>query len=182
MAFKAPQPHRKQQSAPSDQPEEQQNELEILNPEREVTLGGKVYTVREYGHLEWLRLLYKVEPLVALVHERITAQSLVELSVEHVLLLVSEHSDTLLPVIMQAADMTREELEALDFDGLQALITTWWGVNYRFFLKLAQEREFIRIMEKAGRERAQQALAKSTPHSSQAGTGSQTLSATPGDS
>jgi len=161
MAFQIPRPH--QSSAGEQAQQTAENELEILNPEREVTLGGKAYTVREYSHLEWLKLLYKVEPLVALVHERIVSEKLTTLSTEDVLLLVSEHHQVLLPAIAQAAGISDDELEALESIELQALISTWWGVNYRFFLDRATERELVKIMEWKEKQLVQLALAKPTP-------------------
>lgn len=170
------------QPAQQAQPEEQQNELEILNPEREIELNGKVYTVREYGHLEWLKLLYKVEPLVQLVYERIDTQCIERFSTEDVLLLVSEHFDVMMPIITQATDMTLQELDALEFEEIQVLIATWWNINGPFFINRALARWIVKMQDVQNMAAAQQVLAKSTPHSSQGDTGLQTSGATPGDS
>lgn len=180
MALQIPRPHQSSAGEQTQQPAE--NELEILNPEREVTLGDKVYTIREYGHVEWLKLLYKVEPLVALVHERIDTQCIERLSAEDVLLLVSEHFDVMMPIITQAADMTLQELDSLEFKEIQALITTWWNINGPFFINRALARWLVKMQDVQNMAVAQQVLAKSTPHSSQAGIGSQTSGVTPGDS
>ena len=168
MAQKINKPPVTQAAAP--QPDAQENELEILNPEREVTLGGKAYTVREYGHVEWLKLLYKVEPLVALITKYIDTQYVERLSAEDVLLLVSEHFDVMMPIITQAADMTLEELDTLEFKEIQALITTWWNVNGLFFINRALARWLIKMREVQNMAAAQQALAPSMPPSSAMGT------------
>ena len=43
--------------------------MEVLHPERFVELGGVKVMVREYGNVEWLRLLPVAEPRVAAIAE-----------------------------------------------------------------------------------------------------------------
>lgn len=179
MALQIPRPHQSSagKQAQQAQPEAQQNELEILNPEREVTLGGKVYTIREYGHVEWLKLLRTVEPLVVAISEHLDKFSKLQnppidesLPFNEVLNVLGEHIEQLLPVVLQSCDMTLEEFNALNLFDVEAFLMYWWSVNSRFFFIRAKTRLEILRGEREIRQRVQQALAPSMPSSSAVGT------------
>ena len=168
------------EQAAAPQPAAQENELEILNPEREVTLGGKVYTIREYSHLEWLKLLVKVEALVEMIAQRFQNNSIADMSFNDILNVIGEHIEQLLPTVLQSAGMTIEEFNALRLDEVEALLLVWWGVNHHFFLQRARAKLEFLVAEQALRQKvALSTLAKSTPPLSETGTPLQTSGATP---
>lgn len=156
MAKKVPQPHNSKAKAPAVDVQDV-NELEVLNPDFTIEIGGQNITVREYGHVEWFRLLYRVEPLVALIAERLSSQK--NVPVEEVFLIFSEHMDAMLPCILQAADMTFEVFNTLKTEEIELLVIAWWRVNHHFFINRALSRSLIQYSESKG---AQQALGKST--------------------
>lgn len=151
-------------------------DIEVLHPEREAELSVGPVTVREYGNVEWLRLLPYAEPLVASMTEMLQAQ--MAPSYEDVLAAIARHTDALLPLIVQAADRDMAWLDTLKGNDMENLLMTWWGVNGHFFIRRAQNRVTVLYQELAV---AQQLSTgdKSTPPSSPTGTGPQTSAATP---
>lgn len=125
-----------------------ENELEVLNPDCVIAVGGRDVTVREYGHIEWFKLLTRAEPIVQELVER--KQQAKRFSYEDVLLVFSEHMEQMLPMVLQSADMKHEEFDALQAWEMEVLLSTWWGVNHRFFWWRAQTRAQVLQMEKTG--------------------------------
>lgn len=128
---------KKETQSQEDSPPE--NELDVLNPERKIVLGGRNVTVREYAHVEWFSLLGHAEPLVQYLVE-MQKKKASKLSYEDVLLVFSANIGLMLPLILQSADMTEEEFKTLHVDEIELLLSAWWGVNFRFFLWRAQTR------------------------------------------
>lgn len=114
------------------------DELQILHPERQLTLGGEAVTVREYGNLEWLRLLVRAEPLVAAIAAALQASSAP--TYEQALAVIAEHADALLPLVAQAADRPLAWIDQLPAGDVELLLMTWWGVNAHFFVQRAINR------------------------------------------
>ncbi|VFR54786.1 Phage protein [plant metagenome] len=114
------------------------SELEVLHPERSLVLAGQAVTVREYGNIEWLRLLPSAEPLVNAVAQMLDSAELP--SYETALDCITRHVDGLLPLIVQAVDKDMAWVETLDPGELELLLMTWWGVNGHFFVKRATNR------------------------------------------
>lgn len=110
-------------------------DLEILHPERVLQLGGRRVTVREYGNVEWLRLLGAAEPLIAAVTEAMRGG--LPGDYEVALSALGAHIDAALPLVLQAADLTRDEFEALAAGEAELLVVTWWAVNAHFFAQRA---------------------------------------------
>lgn len=134
-------------------------ELEVLHPERHLTLGGRAVVVREYGGVEWLRLQAKAAPLANALAAMIGAGQVPGYST--VLDAVADNVDAILPLVAQACDLAPEDLEAFTPDEIDALLMAWWGVNGRFFIQRAVS---LCAVERA--ERQQLAGASSTPPSS----------------
>lgn len=143
---------------PAPEPED---ELEILHPERTIALGGRQVTVREYGAMEWLRLLPAAEPLVATIADGLREAR--DTGYEAVLALIAGHADALLPLVLQAADMDMAAFEVLSADEVELLFMTWWGVDGRFFVRRAWNRVSIEIAQSQANK--QLAGVRSTPSS-----------------
>lgn len=147
-------------------------DLDVLHPERVLQLGERRVCVREYGHVEWMRLLGRAAPLVAAIAALLEQGR--EPLYEQALQIVADHVDELMPLVAQAADMTPAEVAALAPDEGELLLMTWWGVNGRFFV--------LRALNRVAVERAQSAQsgsARSTPRSSRPATTPGTSAATP---
>lgn len=153
-------------------------ELDVLHPERTITLRCGAVTVREYGHVEWLRALPAAAPLVAAIAGML--ESGTEPSYEDALLAVATHIDGLRPLIAQAADIDLNAFDSLPPDEGELLLMTWWGVNGRFFTARALNRVAVARAERAARVRAvPSAGASSTPPSSPTDTAAPISPATP---
>lgn len=141
------------------------NELHILHPERDLVLGGERVIVREYGNVEWLRLLPAAEPLVASMAAALQADT--PPTYEDALQVIARHIDGLLPLIAQAVDRDAAWLDSLPAGDVELLLMTWWGVNAHFFVRRASTRVAVAQGERrALAAAAAQAGAASTPPSS----------------
>lgn len=127
-----------------------ENELEVLHPERQLVFGTRKLTVREYGHVEWLRLLPLAEPLVAAIAAALEQGR--DPTYEEALACLAQHIDALAPLIAQAAGLTPEDHAALDPEQGELLLMTWWGVNGRFFVGRALNRVAVGLREAANRK------------------------------
>lgn len=134
-----------------------ENELDVLHPERELTFGKRKLVVREYGHVEWLRLLPQAEPLVAAIASALEHGR--DPTYEEALACLAQHIDALAPLIAQAAGLEPAEHEALDPEQGEVLLMTWWGVNGRFFVGRALNRVAVSRRESANRQALQDAAA-----------------------
>lgn len=142
-----------------------ENELEVLHPQRVLTVGGQRVTVREYGHVEWLRLLPAAAPLVDSIVSMLEGGRAP--SYEEALLVLASHADALMPLVRQACDMQAEAFEALNPEDGELVLMTWWGVNGRFFVQRALNRVAVSGFEKKA---ASPGTGRSTPPSSPTGT------------
>lgn len=166
------QPRSSKQKAAQQQP----SDLEVLHPERVVKLSVDTVTVREYGNVEWLRLLPQAEPLVANLTAMLSAG--VPPSYEDVLAVIAHHADGLLPLVVQSVDRDMAWVETLNSNDLEALLMHWWGVNGHFFVNRAKNRAMAQYQEGMA-ARNQSAGEKSTPPSSPTATGQARSADTP---
>ena len=157
---------------PAPPPAPPDNELDILHPDRQLNLRGQMLTVREFRHLEWLRLLPTVEPLIAAMAATLSSGRTV--SYEDALALMATHIDTLSPLVVQASGITPTLWEQLTPDEGELLLMTFWGANGRFFVGRAVNRVAV-----ARSEANLWAGAASTPPSSTTATASSASASTP---
>ena len=129
--------------------ERETSDMEVLHPERTVILGGEEITVREYGNVEWLRLLPTVEPMVSAVTQMLASPD--EPNYEVVLNTIAVHTDQMLPLVLQTVGRDLEWLETLPPADVESLLMVWWGVNYHFFVQRAQSRRGVEL-ESANRK------------------------------
>lgn len=138
----------REQRLAKEQANELANELEVLHPERIITIGGQDVTVREYSFLDWVRMRPALTPVLDAVGAAIEASEVP--SYNKVVDLISEHSETLLPVIAQAAGVGMDFLASLTAEEGEELLATWWGVNGRFFVRRALHRVMATRVERLG--------------------------------
>lgn len=151
-------------------------EIEVLHPEREVPTSAGAVTVREYGHVEWLRLLPQAAPLVDSIARALEAER--EPSYEDALAVMAQHIDALAPLVVQACEgLSAEAFERLDPAEGELLLMTWWGVNGRFFGSRALNRVAVARVE--ARRAGPSATAPSTPPSSPTDTPAASSAPTP---
>lgn len=162
---------RKPKEAPAKGASPSTEELAVLHPEQSFTLAGREITVREYGHIEGLRLLAWAQPFADALYECFPRGSQAP-SVTVLSALLAKHATLVRDMAAQAADVEPEWVEGLrDVDG-DRLLMAWWQVNSGFF--------FRRLLGRAAVEKLQErqrAGAGSTPPSSAPASGEpQTIS------
>lgn len=170
------------QSTAAPAAEREPSDMEVLHPERFVVLGGQKVMVREYGNVEWLRLLPVAEPMVAAIADMLAGPN--EPTYEVVLHAIATHTDAMLPLIVQAADRDMAWLESLRPHEVESLLMVWWSVNAHFFVMRARNRQAVEMASAARKASTAQALAgqKSTHASSPTATSAATSATTPSDS
>lgn len=139
------------------------DDLSILHPERDITIGGRQLTVREYGFREGIEL--ERQPDVAAILGELTeiAQQPEGETFEQMLGVLTRHPDELTALMAQAADVgvdwINDRTQVSDSEG-QALLMTWWLVNSGFFVR--------RVMRRLATRYAKQARGSATPTSTSA--------------
>ncbi|MBA1147422.1 hypothetical protein H0Z60_10175 [Ectothiorhodospiraceae bacterium WFHF3C12] len=146
--------------------EQDAEDLEVLLPDRTLTVGGEEITVREFRFGDSFRVVPLARPILAdLAALRGTESNGEDLAVFEDLL--ARHWERILDLIAISADRPREWIERLpDQDG-QTLAWTFWAVNGPFFMRRLVADELTRTSRK---ESGPGSSTSSTP-SSQAGTG-----------
>lgn len=140
--------------------------LGILHPERQFQLAGRVITVREYGHIEGLRLLSWARPFFDGLYALMPVDGGAPPSLTAFSQLQADHADLVLAMISKSIDQEPAFIESLnDRDG-DLLVTVWWEVNKDFFIR--------RLLARAAGEKLTARLLAgyaSTTHSSAPGLG-----------
>lgn len=129
------------------------DDLEVLHPERLLTIAGREITVREYGFVEGLRLLRIAEPIIAGLQGGMGSSVP---AFESIMGVIAEHAGVAVQLMAAAADVEVEWIESLSQDDGQLLLMVWWSVNGPFYLRTAATRAVV----------AARAGATSTPPSS----------------
>lgn len=136
------------------------NELEVLHPERTVTVAGVDVTVREPTFVEGMRIEAQIQPLLdALVALAGDDGQEVPADFNRYAALFSAHWETWLYFMAVVTGQDRAWLDGLtDHDG-RLLSMTVWAVNANFFSRRVVSGLVAQM--RAGRA---QAGARSTPH------------------
>lgn len=127
------------------------DDLQVLHPDRTLSIAGCSVTVREYGFVEGLGLRPLMQPflddLYALVKGR---QELPPL--EEIMVVFGTHYELVAQLMAQSADVELEWVRQLDSRQGQMLLYAWWTVNGPFFVGAVVDR--IRAEAAAAAERA----------------------------
>lgn len=116
------------------------DDLEVLHPERLLTIAGREITVREYGFVEGLRLLPVAEPIIASLQGDLSRGTP---SFESIMGAIAQHADVAVRLMAIAADVDAEWIESLSQDEGQLLLMVWWSVNGPFYLRTAATRQAV---------------------------------------
>lgn len=119
------------------------SDLDILHPDRSITLADREVTVREYGFIEGQRLLPIAEPLLAALAAAIggkavpTYRAVQAIIGAHIDLVVRLAARSILPpeAPLSAVDEEVKWIEALRPDDGTVLVLTWWAVNGPFYMR-----------------------------------------------
>lgn len=127
------------------------DDLEVLHPERQVSIAGRELVMREYGFVEGLKLRPLYAPLIETLKPVLAEAELPDL--EQILDLLAEHAERLPQLMATACDQPLEWVTSLGHEAGHNLMLVWWGVNGPFFVRSAAGQllsEKVREMRRAG--------------------------------
>jgi hypothetical protein len=107
-------------------------EAEILFPDREVTIGGEVITVREFGYAETVRLSARHAALLTRIADEYEATGG---KVMDLRLIAYDHPESWLELLAQASGRPAEWIEGLSRADGDALAGALWAANLDFFCR-----------------------------------------------
>jgi len=108
------------------------DDLAILFPERQVTVGGKTVTVREYSFKQSLQLNDQLQPLINAISGLIEGETMPELSA--VISTFAKEHERLIELVAAAADCDVAFVENLPQQEGQQLLLLWWDINAPFLI------------------------------------------------
>lgn len=111
------------------------NSLEVLLPDRQLTVGGIEVTVRELTFREQLTNNYLLAPMAdvlsAIPAEQLEGQESINVIYDALAL----YSDSLSELLAISCGQPVEWVNALSADDGEALVLTWWMANSGFFVR-----------------------------------------------
>lgn len=148
------------------------DDLQVMHPNVDTVIAGRRLTLREYGHVEGLRVRAYMRPFTADLDR--LSESGSEILTEDVIDLVAVHTDlvhlavaqSMAPIDELASDEDVAWIRQLgDRDG-DALLLAWWGATGLFFLR--------QVMRRAGERNRRKVLAGATSMASSPKPGTET--------
>lgn len=106
-------------------------EAEILFPDREVTVGDRTVTVREFTYAETLRLAGRMKGLL----ERIADEFGAAPDSGDIEAVIADHAEEWLDLLQIATGLGQSEIEALSKADGAALSLAMWSANMAFFCR-----------------------------------------------
>gem|GEM_PF-1690772 len=108
------------------------DDLAILFPERQLTVGGKTLTIREYSFKESLQLNDQLQPLITAISGLIEGEAMPELST--VISVFAKQHERLIELVAVAAGCDVAFVENLPQQEGQQLLLLWWNINAPFLI------------------------------------------------
>ncbi|MBV6779281.1 hypothetical protein KWH04_01170 [Xanthomonas campestris pv. trichodesmae] len=119
----------------------------MLAPQRDVAVGGRLVTVREYSYFEGLRLLPQIKPFLDDLQVQFSGASAP--AIDAIAELLATHVDLVQHLVARAIAPTQPDAYAMDVAIEQQkqwmetlneaegdlLVLTWWMVNSPFFIR-----------------------------------------------
>lgn len=134
------------------------DDLSVLLPNRDVTIAGRLLTVREFTLSDSLVMHNELKPIsVSLADVMQTEWP----SFEHVMDVLAQHADPLLLLIARSCDQPADWIASLPGSEGTTLMDVFWTVNRRFFMTAANRLIVIR----AALKKTQSGTAESSPNS-----------------
>ncbi|MDF7669885.1 hypothetical protein PT276_01475 [Orbaceae bacterium ESL0721] len=117
---------------------EQQDDLAILMPNREISIAGETITVREYSFKDALTIGAEIEQFTVLIVAAMNESN--KLTIEQADALIIDNLTLVNSLISIAINKPVSFIESLSYtDGLQ-LLDWWWVVNSAFFMNAVTRR------------------------------------------
>lgn len=128
----APKPPAPRRSAAAD-------EMQILHPDREITIAGRALVIREYGFVEGLKLRTIAQPFIDALYALVGGNGNPP-DFDQVESLLVDHPEHVLPLIAKAADVEVEWIGTLSDEDGYLLMQEWWLVCSGFFIRRVVQR------------------------------------------
>jgi hypothetical protein len=109
------------------------DDLEVLFPDRELTVAGEPLVVREYRYREGMAMLVLARPFLEGLRRLIGADG--EVTPEDLDALIAEHADVWLALMARSCDRDVEWLAGLPDTEAMKLQMAFWAVNGPFFTR-----------------------------------------------
>ena len=115
-------------------------DLEILFPERQMTIAGESITVKEFGFAESLRLDPFVADFVTGIRDRLDSHKAAEPTsyMNDVVVVFGEHPDAALELVAAACGKPIHWAAGLSAKDGQMALMAMWVVNANFFMQRLQ--------------------------------------------
>jgi len=110
----------------------EENDLAVLFPERQLTVGGRQLTLREYSFKQSLQLNDQLQPLITAISALIEGEQMPELS--QVISVFAKEHDRLIELVAAAANCEVAFIESLSQQEGQQLLLLWWDINAPFLI------------------------------------------------
>lgn len=120
---------------------EQSNDLEVLIPNREITLAGEIITVREYSFKDALTIGNDIDQFVALIVNEMNGTN--KITIEQADTIIFNNLELVYSLISTSIQKPISFIEALSYENGLQLLDWWWVVNSGFFMN-AVTRKIIR--------------------------------------
>ncbi|MBI0114207.1 MULTISPECIES: DUF6631 family protein [unclassified Gilliamella] len=120
---------------------EESNDLEVLMPNREITLAGEIITVREYSFKDALTIGREIDQFAALIVNEMNGSN--KITIEQADMLIMNNLELVYSLISTSIQKPISFIEALSYENGLQLLDWWWVVNSGFFMN-AVTRKIIR--------------------------------------
>lgn len=113
-------------------------DLQVLHPNRTLSIAGRDVTIREYGFVEGLGLRPLMQPFLGDLYAVTKVAGLPDL--EAILGVLGKHAEVVAELMAIAADVELEWVHQLPPRQGNALLYAWWTVNGPFFVDAVMDR------------------------------------------
>lgn len=117
------------------EPDSPEDEVEILHPDRTITVAGREVTVREFRALEGMKLAELWRPIVDSLHEISSVEDSDEPGWDFLDALIERHHDALCELMARTSGQPRQWIEELPESEYLELLYAFWSANAGFFMR-----------------------------------------------
>lgn len=145
------------------------DDLAILHPERRATIASVAVTMREYGHVEGMRLHALITPIVDGIKAVALSGELAD--TDALRPVFGDNADAVVQLTAVACDQSVEWVAGLSDEDGNNLQLLWWAVNSHFFGRRVRESLIVhQLKASAGLMSTQPSHAPATTPSGSAAT------------
>lgn len=110
------------------------SDLEVLFPDREVTLAGKTFTMKELRFAQQLQYHHLLQPIIK-GFDQVDLDASIEDSANNVLDILSLEYESVIQLMAICSGQSVSWIKSLPSAEGEELLLFWWAVNSRFFIR-----------------------------------------------